>query len=108
MSHSGTRGFSRALGFALIALWAIAALLAPVLTPHAIDVRFADLPNAPPTRPHVVDDAGSWHAPFIYRWTLVNRLEQVPHVKAAVGTVIAPVSGLLSVTGLDLPAFASA
>ena len=36
---------------------------------------------------------------------LVNRLEQVPHVKAAVGTVIAPVSGLLSVTGLDLPAF---
>jgi peptide/nickel transport system permease protein len=56
-------------------VWAIAALLAPVLAPHAIDRRF-DLPNAPPTRPHVVDDAGSWHAPFIYRWTLVNRLEQ--------------------------------
>ncbi|HEV3141945.1 MAG TPA: hypothetical protein VGY57_15575, partial [Vicinamibacterales bacterium] len=51
-------------------------MLAPVLAPHAIDDRFGDLPNAPPTRPHIVDDRGDVHAPFIYRIVLINRLEQ--------------------------------
>src|SRR5262249_44241890 len=32
--------------------------------------------NAPPTRPHVLDDGGGWHAPFIYRWRLESKLEQ--------------------------------
>jgi peptide/nickel transport system permease protein len=32
--------------------------------------------NAPPTIPHVRDDAGGWHAPFIYPWRLLNQLEQ--------------------------------
>ena len=39
-------------------------------------MRFADLLNAPPTLPHIVDDDGAWHAPFIYPWRLVSRLEQ--------------------------------
>jgi len=68
--------FSRTIGIVLVALWALAALAAPIIAPHGADDRFADLPNAPPTRPHVVDDGGSWHRPFIYRWTLVSRLEQ--------------------------------
>jgi peptide/nickel transport system permease protein len=32
--------------------------------------------NAPPTAPRIRDDDGRWHRPFIYRWTLVNQLEQ--------------------------------
>jgi peptide/nickel transport system permease protein len=54
----------------------IAAAAAPVLAPHALDDRFPGMLNAPPTRPHVVDDRGAWHAPFIYRWRLANQLEQ--------------------------------
>lgn len=66
----------RALGWLLIALAAFGALAAPGLAPHPIDQQFKGRLNAPPTRPHIVDDAGRWHAPFIYRWTLVNQLEQ--------------------------------
>jgi peptide/nickel transport system permease protein len=33
--------------------------------------------NAPPTRPRLVAGDGSWHPPFIYKWRLVNRLEQL-------------------------------
>ena len=36
---------------------------------------------------------------------LVKALQQRPHVTAAVGTVIAPVSGITSVSGVDLPEF---
>ncbi|MBZ5560521.1 MAG: ABC transporter permease [Acidobacteriia bacterium] len=64
------------LGFALVAIAFVAAVAAPGLAPHAIDDQFPGLLNAPPTLPHVQDDAGSWHAPFIYRWQLVNQLEQ--------------------------------
>jgi peptide/nickel transport system permease protein len=66
----------RALGIVLVFLWASAALLAPVLAPNDIHEKFVDYPNAPPTRPHIIDDAGAWHAPFVYRSTLLNRLEQ--------------------------------
>ena len=66
----------RLIGSLLLAAALAAALAAPVLAPHAPDDQFAGLLNAPPTLPHVVDDAGVWHAPFIYPWTLVNRLEQ--------------------------------
>jgi len=47
-----------------------------VLAPHSASSSFRTLLNAPPTVPHVRDDDGSWHAPFIYRWALVNQLEQ--------------------------------
>jgi peptide/nickel transport system permease protein len=49
---------------------------APFVAPHAVDDRFPDLLNAPPTLPRVTDDSGGWHAPFIHPWRLVNRLEQ--------------------------------
>jgi len=47
-----------------------------VAGPHGPNERFAGLLNSPPTWPHVVDDGGAWHAPFIYRWRLTNQLEQ--------------------------------
>jgi peptide/nickel transport system permease protein len=67
---------SRRLGAAIVTASAVLALAAPWLAPHPVDVRFDRLLNAPPTLPHVRDDGGSWHAPFIYRWILVDRLEQ--------------------------------
>ena len=67
---------TRRLGVALIAVAVAGALMAPLLAPHPDDVRFAGLLNAPPTFPHIVADDGSWHAPFIYPWRLVSRLEQ--------------------------------
>jgi peptide/nickel transport system permease protein len=64
------------LGLTLIVLAVAAALSAPLLAPHAGDGRFAGFLNAPPTTPHIIDDRGAWHAPFIYRWHLANQLEQ--------------------------------
>jgi len=66
----------RAFGSFLLVVAIAAAVGAPVLAPHAGDRSFRALLNAPPTVPHVRADDGSWHAPFIYRWTLVNQLEQ--------------------------------
>lgn len=64
------------LGLALLLMAVVAAAGAPVFAPYASDQQFQDLLNAPPTVPHVIDDEGIWRAPFIYRWTLANRLEQ--------------------------------
>ncbi len=66
----------RIAGWTLVLAACIAALLAPVAAPHAVDDRLPRLLNAPPTRPHVIDDSGSIHAPFIYSWTLIDQLEQ--------------------------------
>jgi peptide/nickel transport system permease protein len=64
------------LGGAIVLVTALAAALAPVVGPHAPDDHFSGWLNAPPTLPHVRDAAGSWHRPFIYRWRLVDQLEQ--------------------------------
>lgn len=64
------------IGIVLVVLSCAGAAGAPVLAPHAVDDHFDGLLNAPPTLPHVRDGAGGWHAPFIYRWRLVNQLEQ--------------------------------
>jgi peptide/nickel transport system permease protein len=66
----------RSLGLTLLAVVMIAALGAPVFAPYAIDRQFRGWLNAPPTFPHVRDDGGAWHTPFIYPWTLTNQLEQ--------------------------------
>lgn len=68
---------TRGLGLALVTVALLAAVAAPVAAPHAMDAHFAGLLNAPPTVPHIADAAGAWHAPFIYRWQLVNQLEQL-------------------------------
>jgi peptide/nickel transport system permease protein len=67
---------TRRLGVVLVALAIFAAVGAPLLAPNRLNVAFPRLLNAPPTVPHVVDDAGGWHSPFIYRWRLVSQLEQ--------------------------------
>jgi peptide/nickel transport system permease protein len=67
---------TRGLGLALVTIALLAAVAAPVAAPYAVDAHFAGLLNAPPTVPHISDAAGAWHAPFIYRWQLVNQLEQ--------------------------------
>src|SRR5262245_35092092 len=66
----------RRVGLALLAVTVVAAVGAPFIGPYASDRQFRGFLNAPPTPPHVVDDDGSWHAPFIYRWRLVSQLEQ--------------------------------
>ena len=63
-------------GLVLVLIGAIAAIAAPALAPYGTDVRFVNLLNAPPTRPRLIDDAGRWRAPFIYPWTLADRLAQ--------------------------------
>jgi peptide/nickel transport system permease protein len=67
---------TRAVGVALVSLALLAALAAPVASPHANDAHFAGLLNAPPTPIRVAGEDAAWHAPFIYRWRLVNQLEQ--------------------------------
>ena len=61
----------RRLGVALVGVWALAALAAPALAPHAVDERFPDLLDAPPSRLTFVGARVAIHP-----WTLVNRLEQ--------------------------------
>ena len=67
---------TRVFGWTLLIVAIVGAAGAPVLAPHAIDDQFRGLLNAAPTTPHVVDDSGRWHRPFIYPWTLVSQLEQ--------------------------------
>jgi peptide/nickel transport system permease protein len=58
-------------GIALVLVWTLAAVTAPVAAPHSVDDRFARLLSAPPTWPHA--GAGGL---AIHPWTLVNQLEQ--------------------------------
>lgn len=62
-------------GLALIALVAFVTLAAGAIAPHDPGRQFADLGFAPPMRPHVFDDDGHPHRPFVYPIRLVDRLE---------------------------------
>ena len=46
------------------------------MAPNAPTDRFSALLNAPPTRVHLRDADGAWHAPFIHPWRRVSQLEQ--------------------------------
>ena len=63
-------------GLTLLVVIVASAAGAPIVAPYPIDRQFRGLLNAPPTVPHLRDDRGAWHAPFIYQWTLTNQLEQ--------------------------------
>src|SRR5438093_8775636 len=67
---------SRSVGAALLAVAVAGANAAPAIAPHSPDDQHRELLNAPPTIPHVIDDQGAWHAPFVYPWVLADRLEQ--------------------------------
>jgi peptide/nickel transport system permease protein len=66
----------RRLGAIVILTAGVAAIAAPGLAPNPPDAAFSGLLNAPPTRVHLRDQRGEWRRPFVYRWQLVNRLEQ--------------------------------
>lgn len=63
------------IGLIVLALVAVLAMAAPVLAPNDPAMPFADRTYAPPTRVHVADGSG-WHAPFIYRQVLVDRVDR--------------------------------
>ena len=67
---------TRELGVALVAIALLAAAAAPIAAPHPPEAHFPGLLNAPPTVVHLSGTDGRWHTPFIYRWRLVNQLEQ--------------------------------
>lgn len=63
-------------GGTLLAVLAAVALAAPALAPHDPGRQFTSMPYAPPMRPHVIDDEGGWHAPFVYAVRLADPLER--------------------------------
>jgi peptide/nickel transport system permease protein len=67
---------TRGVGLALVTVALLAAMAAPFAAPHAMDTHFSGLLNAPPTVVRLAGTDHAWHAPFIYRWQLVNQLEQ--------------------------------
>lgn len=64
---------ARRIGTALLVAAAILAALAPVLSPNTLSEQFPDRSFAPPMAVHV-HDADGFHAPFVYRQILEDRL----------------------------------
>jgi peptide/nickel transport system permease protein len=60
----------------LLALLTLLALAAPLVAPHDPSERFADLPDAPPTRLRLFTADGRWCALCFHPQRLVNRLER--------------------------------
>lgn len=63
----------RRLGFGILVLVAAIAAAAPILAPNDPSTPFSNRSYAPPTRIHLRDVDG-WHAPFIYRQVLADRV----------------------------------
>ena len=66
----------KALGFCLFVFWIAAAVAAPWIAPHGPTEPFREFLFARPMLPHIIDNEGRWHPPFIHPQRLVNRLEQ--------------------------------
>jgi peptide/nickel transport system permease protein len=62
-------------GAVLLAIIAALTAGASVIAPHEPGRQFPDLAYAPPMLPHVFDDSGRPHRPFIYPLRLADRLE---------------------------------
>jgi peptide/nickel transport system permease protein len=62
-------------GYGLIAAIALVALGAPAVAPHDPGRQFPDMSYAPPMRPHLIDDNGGLHLPFVYPLRLEDRLQ---------------------------------
>ena len=67
----------RWIGISSLGLVAVVAVAAPVIAPNQPAEQFRDYLYAPPTRIHLVDDAGVLRAPFVYRLELVDQLERL-------------------------------
>ena len=66
-------GSARAAIFAALAAIVLAG---PWIAPYDPGRQFDGYPYAPPMRPHVIDARGTWHLPFAYPVTIVDRLER--------------------------------
>jgi peptide/nickel transport system permease protein len=66
----------KGIGLAILGVVLAAAVAAPVLSPHAATEEFRAFLFAPPMRPHLIDDSGGWHRPFVHPLRLASRLEQ--------------------------------
>jgi peptide/nickel transport system permease protein len=66
----------RRTALVLLALVALTAIAAPLVAPHDPSQRFADLPDAPPTRVRLFAADGSWCGLCFHPQRLVSRLEQ--------------------------------
>ena len=64
----------RRLGAATLLAALVGALAAPWLAPDVGEQQFRDYLYAPPMRVRVVDADGHWHAPFVHRWRLADRV----------------------------------
>ena len=69
-----TAGRSRA-GITLLISIALLTVAASAIAPHDPGRQFPDMSYAPPMRPHLFDDEGRIHAPFVYPLRLVDRLQ---------------------------------
>ena len=73
MSRRWELGTSQRVGLAMLIVIALAAVLAPVITPSPPEQQYAGLAYAPPMRPRIVHD-GRLRAPFIYPLVTGDRL----------------------------------
>ena len=65
---------ARILGVTILTAAVLGVLAAPWLAPNPGDEQFRGYLYAPPMRVRVIDTAGAWHLPFVYRWRLVDRV----------------------------------
>ena len=73
----------RRAALVLLVLMAVAAIAAPLVAPHDPSQRFADLPDAPPTRVRLFAADGSWCGLCFHPQRLVSRLERRFEVDAS-------------------------
>ena len=69
----GVVTLGRGAGAILVALWIVAGIFAPFLSPNPPTMQF-ELPYAPPMRPHVIGADGGLHAPFVYPGMRIGNL----------------------------------
>ena len=72
----GGSGTLRRLGTAIVVLAIAVVVVGPRVVPHDATQQFRDSLFAPPLPVRLVDDAGDWHAPFIYPLRHVDRVER--------------------------------
>jgi len=62
-------------GLAGLSLIAVVTVAAQAIATHDPATQFSDLAFAPPVMPHLIDDQGHLHRPFVYPIRLIDRLE---------------------------------
>jgi peptide/nickel transport system permease protein len=68
------RSRSARAGIGLLAAIGLVTAAASAIAPHDPGRQFPDMSYAPPMRPHIFDERGQVHRPFIYPLRLVDRL----------------------------------